>query len=251
MSAVSRRTFLVAAGTAGAASLTTTRLARGQSGDELPHYAEQPSSVSLEYDQADLETYQPLLKLTPEDDSKLLGFYGWKAVDENRSTDVYCYWTSYSHQEASGIGRVFFNADQHDGDHEPVQVVVDSETGEVRTVRASIYHWIKGETSPTDRLMDETGKRPRLRVVSPWHQYTLAAEDAEVQQKSVEDLRGEYRSWLRNGLYESVAIGATTDPWTMADRSSWWREGTFGIGLNEQRIKLAQAIGLDTVGELS
>jgi hypothetical protein len=246
-----RRQVLAGLGTAGAATVTTSIPVRGQSDDEFPHYAEQPNSVSLEFDATEMAEYQPLLRLQPEDDSKLLGLYGWKAVDEARSTDVYCYWTSYSHQEASGLGRVFFNADQHYGDHEPVQVVVDSDTGDVQTVRASIYHWIKGETTPTDRLMDETGKRPRLRVINPWHQYTLAKTDAEVQQKAVEDLRSEYRSWLRNGLAESVAIGATTNPWTMADRSSWWREGTFGIGLNEQRIKVAQMLGLDTVGELS
>ena len=245
-----RRQVLAGLGAAGAATVTGSIPVRAQSDDELPHYSEQPSSVSLEYDQADMEIYQPLLKLTPEDDSKLLGLYGWKAVDDTRSTDVYCYWTSYSHQEASGLGRVFFNADAHFGDHEPVQVVVDSGTGEVESVRASVYHWIKGETTPTDRLMDDTGKRPRLRVINPWHQYTLARADAEVQQKPVEDLRDEYRSWLRNGLEESVAIGATTNPWTMADRTSWWREGTFGLGLTERRIKLAQTLGLDTVGEL-
>jgi starvation-inducible outer membrane lipoprotein len=99
--------------------------------------------------------------------------------------------------------------------------------------------------------MDDTGKRPRLRVINPWHQYTVAAEDAEVQQKTVEDLRDEYRSWLRNGLEESVAVGATTNPWSMASRSSWWREGTLGLNLNERRIKVAQTLGLDTVGELS
>jgi hypothetical protein len=145
---------------------------------------------------------------------------------------------------------VFFNADAHYGDHEPVQVEVDSDTGDVVRVRASIYHWVKGETTPRDRLMDDTDRRPRLRVINPWHQYTLAGEDDEVQQKTVEDLRDEYRSWLRNGLEESVAIGATTNPWSMRDRSSWWREGTFGLSLGETRIKAAQSLGLDTVGRL-
>jgi len=249
MGSVTRRQFVMAAGTAGVTSLTTSVLVRGAT-DELPHYAEQPNSVSLEFDADEMAEYQPLLKLSPEDDGKLLGIYGWKAVDENRDTDVYCYWCSYTHQEPSGLGRAFFNADGHYGDHEPIQVEVDNTTGDVIRVRASIYHWIKGETSPTDQLMDETGKRPRLKVISPWHQYTVADTEAELQQKTVEDLRGEYRSWLSNGLDESVAVGATTNPWTMRDRSSWWREGTFGLSLNEQRIELAQTLGLDTIGEL-
>lgn len=249
MAEVTRRQALVALGTAATGSLTTSVVVRGET-DELPHYAEQPDSVTLEFDATEMAEYQPLLKLQPEDDEKLLGLYGWKAVDENRSTDVYCYWCSYTHQEASGLGRVFFNADAHLGDHEPVQVVVDSDTGDVVSVRASIYHWIKGETATNDPLMDDTGKRPRLRVINPWHQYTLADEDAETQQKTVEDLRDEYRSWLRNGLEESVAIGATTNPWTMATRESWWQRGTFGISLSEQRIRTARTLGLDTVGRL-
>lgn len=240
-----RREFLQASG-ATAATVAGVSAAGTVAAD---HDDSQPDDVTIFYDKDYLETYAPLLELSQRARELLIGLYGWVARSEQYDTDVLVYWTSYLKQDASRAGEWLLGGiDGHLGDHEPVQVEVDRDSGEVVTVRASIYHWIKGEVPVAEAPMQD--RRPMLSVVDPWHQYTAATPDAPLQDLSVRNLGDEWDSWLANGLEENVLPGASRNPWQMRSQPDWWREGTFGVSVDRVRVDLARSLGIDEVGSL-
>lgn len=234
---VSRRGFLRAVGT-GAVSLAALSAPAAASTE---HADAQPDHVSISYDQGTLETYRPRLVLEESDREKLIGLYGWTATSSEYDTDVHVYWTAYTHQE--GVT----SYDSHEGDHEPVYVLVDSETGAVREVVASVYHWLRGRTStpPLD------GDHPELKVISPWHQYTAASETGELFE--VDDLTAVFDSWLSNGLAESLEPGTVYNPWTMAGangREHWWRDDFASFSFNATVVSFWKRVGRGQAGDL-
>lgn len=231
-----RRAFITTIGSAA----TVGTLSRSVSAS---HFDAQPEHVTLSYDQPRLEQYRPLLDIDPVDREKLIGLYGWIAESPEYDTDIMCYWASYTHQDPPW----YAPSTGHYGDHEPVQVVVDSDSGDVARVRASIYHWIKGtaDAVPLD------GTNPRLRVINPYHHYTAAASDASVSAFEVKDLTTEYQDWLDNGLEAEMVRGATTNPWIMSREADWWAPGRFGLPSTEQlQAQTAKDIGFGVVGTL-
>ncbi|WP_135805525.1 hypothetical protein [Halorussus marinus] len=107
-------------------------------------------------------------------------------------------------------------------------MLVDDDTGEVRRIIYSAYHYIKGTETPSDLPMN--GSHVRLRVVEPWHQYAPADEPGTRVRlrnycEAVED-------WHADGWRASRA--ATENPWTMTDRDSWWRRGSLDYSLSER-----------------
>ncbi|MFC4553538.1 MULTISPECIES: twin-arginine translocation signal domain-containing protein [Halorussus] len=226
MSQVSRRQFLRATALAG------TVTAVGSTHVHADHGEHQPDHVSVTFDRVFLESYQPRLDLTavktnPED-TLPKAIYGWKASSPEHSTDVAVFWTAYSFQ----AGLSPFGHDSHLGDHEPVYVFVDDETGEVREVIYSAYHWLRGRAT-VPPLYD--GRHPEATVVSPWHQYSLGASP-EAEFVSVEDLLDVFNNWLDDGLEDDLAPGTARNPWKMSGRSGrrhWWREGRDGVSMNK------------------
>lgn len=206
------------------------------------HLDQTPDHVTISYDQARLERYQPLLQMAESDRKKFLGLHGWIATSNEHDTDVMVYWAEYSHQ-SGWLG----NRDSHYGDHEPVQVLVDSESGEVTRVRASVYHWLKGET--TAAPMD--GDNVRLKVINPWHQYSAADPDASVEQFAVEDLNDVYQAWLDNGLESDLLVGSSVNPWIMADESDWWQPDVAGVSRAGALYGAFKSAGIGTAGDLS
>lgn len=231
-----RRAFLRASGAALGGSLLVQTVA-------ADHFDTRPSHVTLEYDESYLDQYKPMLTMSYESQQKFLGLYGWVASSPEHDTNVCVYWTSYSHQDGW-----FGNLDSHHGDHEPVAVEVDKSSGDVVRVRASVYHWIKGEQSGTVVPMD--GTNPRLKVVDPWHQYTAAEPGETAQDFPADDLTNEYQGWLDNGLKQDLLPGASTNPWKMQFESDWWRSDFFGISKKALFYEAAKNAGLGTVGSL-
>lgn len=207
------------------------------------HFDARPAHVTISYDQDELETYRPHLTFQGNERQNLIGLYGWTATSPEHGTDVHCYWCSYYHQDG-WLG----NLDSHEGDHEPIQVEVDSETGDVVRVRASVYHWMKGEQRAETVPMD--GKHVRLEVVSPWHQYTAADPSDSVYKLDVKDLTAVFQSWLDNGLESALLPGSTTNPWIMESEDSWWR-GTAGAQFDAAMVKAARGVGIGEEGSLS
>jgi hypothetical protein len=230
-----RREFLQAAGAVAGGGTVFSASALGK------HFDEQPEHVTLEYDESTLKRYRPELVMPAAAEEKLIGIYGWVARSPERDTSVAVYWASYSHQDG-WLG----NLDSHYGDHEPVYVFFDEDG--VTQVMASIYHWIAGRAPGTEiPLVDDT--HPQLRVIEPWHQYTAAGQPGEFF--DVDDLGTVFDSWLDNGLEESLAPGAVTNPWTMRSRPDWWRRGTVGLSINATLVDAMMAVGVGTVGSLS
>lgn len=211
------------------------------------HPSRQPEYVQIAYDADVLAKYQPLLSMPAKSRNKFLGLYGLlaSAPDDQYKENVAVYWTEYTHQDG-WVG----NLDSHYGDHEPVAVEYDPDTGEVVTVRASIYHWLKGSAHSSQVPMD--GTNPRLKVIDPWHQYTAASPGDQVEQFDVKDLTQYWDAWLANGLEEAVVPGATYEPWILRHRESWWRENsTAGFSANELLLQTLSGVGVGTKGTLS
>lgn len=240
MTGLSRRDILRAGAAGGAAA---AGLSAGTGTVAASHYDHQPDHVSLSYDEATLSTYQPLLVIDEEDREKLIAQYAWTATSPEYDTDCHVYWTAYTHQDGASP------YDSHDGDHEPIYVFVDSQTGEVQEVLASIYHWLKGQADAAALRMD--GKQVVLRVMHTYHHYTAASSESSPYEPRLTDLTGAFSDWLENGLEDDLAYGSVVNPWLMHSRTSWWQRDYADISVEEFLVRARRAVGLDEEGSLS
>lgn len=234
-----RRAVLTGAGAAALGSAVLSGTAAADHRDAQPEY------VDITYEPDTLDRYAPVFDIAPVDREKLRGLYGWvaRAPADERDTFVCCYVMKYRLQEG-WLGPT----DSHKGDHEPVQVEVDRTTGEVTRLRASVYHWLKGEVPAAAAPLAENGRTPRLKIFTPHHHYTAAAPDATTERFDVRDLTEIFDAILANGLEEDLQPGAFTNPWLMRDRADFWRDGALGIdGLVVSALSIA---GVGTTGSL-
>jgi hypothetical protein len=218
-----RRTFLKRAGlaAAGVGALAGSAAAQSTASERSP-----PEHVSISYDKDWLEQYVPHLVISQMAREKLIGLYGLKATStEYTDTAVAVIWASYTHQESAA----YAPATGHWGDHEPIAVEVDRETGDITRLRASIYHWIKGEVTAFPTV--EAGKNPLLKVFDNYHHYTAATDESRARAFEVRDLTEKFDAWLNNGLAESLVDGAVYEPWIMRNEEDWWAPGEFGLPL--------------------
>lgn len=227
-----RRAFL--ASLAGAVTISTG-MARADHENRAP-----PNHVTLSFDRAELEGYRPRL-VTRNLGVKPSKQYAWIASSPEHETDAYTYWTWYVTQKGR-TGR-----DSHYLDREPVYLFVDEESGDIREVVYSGYHWLAARTrSPTTDLDDHV----LLEVAEDYHHYIRTADDTG-ELVELEDLDETFTEWLANGWEEDLAVGAAQNPWIMssvddgAGRSSWWRRGqTLGISSTEIWKQVSLKLGL-------
>lgn len=219
---LTRRQFLK---TGGAAVVTATI---GPTAASASHTEDIPEHVTIEFDETTLQRYKPRL-VTRHLDFKPTALYGWTVRSPEYDTDVMVYWAEYVAQDGVLPSSPWLPDDNHRGDHEPVLVEVDSETGDVRQVHASVYHWIKGTWLPgTVALYNDT--QPQLKPVNPWHQYTTTADPGrDVDLRNLEDV---YAAWLNNGLESALVEGANTRPWMMRTRGHWWQDTAAGYSVD-------------------
>lgn len=218
-----RRRFLKTVGAVGVGGAVLSTPAAGE------HFDHQPDSVTLTYDEDVLNDYRPELVLSDDARPKFNGLYGWTATSPDYDTDAHVFWAEYSHQE--GLSP-FWGAltDSHYGDHEPLVVFSDSDSGEVEWLVASTYHWTAGKVSGEDASMN--GTHPHLRAIDPWHQFTAADRSGTFPE--VHDLTQEFDSWLANGMEDPLEPGVVVNPWRMLDRDDWWRDE--GVLINTDRL---------------
>jgi len=245
-----RREFVRRAG----AGLAVGTAALGLTGTAAASHLEDiPENVTIEFDQTMLETYRPKLVFPGSSRDKLIGLYGWVARSPDYDTDCLVYWCKYTHQEGWAG-----SLDSHWGDHEPLNIEVDSQTGEPVRLRASIYHWLKGEvTGDAMPLVDDT--HPHLRVIEPWHQYTLPRpvdDGVYVDVKDLTDPDDGLEAWLANGLEDALRPGSCTQPWKMRTAPHWWRNTQTALGIelpisfDAGLVRLARRAGVGEVGSL-
>lgn len=204
-----------------------------------------PRDVTIEYDQPWLEQYEPRLLTDRETRDRFIGLYAYAVRGDGYDYDVACYWAQLTHQDGvSFLG--LFEADSHLGDHEPVYVYVEPDTGEIDRVVYSTYHHFPGEVTPsTARVVQD--RHPDhdthvvLRVSNKWHNYSAAIDsDATGAFLGLEDWVSVRDSWLEHGFYEETADEAIEDPETMRTRKAWWDDDTRDYKYGE----LAHRVGL-------
>lgn len=199
------------------------------------HPDEQPDHVTISFDRAELKTYRPLLDLRDADGTALQGLWAWIARSPEYDYDWYVYWARWTHQAG------FTDYDSHDGDHEPIYVGVDPDTGRVQRLLYSAYHWLKASAGRGAIPFYEGTERPKLYVFSPWHHYRLT-ERAGVDVDLV-DLQDDIDDWLANGMESELAVSQPYDPAAMQSRDHWWQRGTFGVSATALFYEAARMTG--------
>lgn len=216
---VTRRRFLRGAAAAGATVVVGTSSVSAATGDH--EHEEVPEDVTITDDPALIEPWQPRLVGAEQGDVSPLGTYAVRASSPDHDTDVIVAWTEYPYQDG------YSQADSHAGDHEPVYVFFDPDTGDVTEVMYSAYHWARGSVLPgAVKLVDTSeGQQPVLRVVNPWHHHLPVPTSSTSNGRLYElrSLQDALSAWLTNGMSSALKPSQPYDPWTMKERGHWWR----------------------------
>lgn len=195
--------------------------------DQLEWEAKEENTI-IEFDEQYLYEYQPKLRMSPEVRESQKGLYGYVARSADRDTDVLCYWSQLTHQDGLPGAR----ADSHLGDHEPIYVFVNSESGDVEEIVYSAYHWFTGTAeigdTPSASLATIRADKPThatMTVVDPWHHYRFTPGEAAafVELKSWPEVR---ETWIRNGFYDPADVATIEDPWSIRDSDGWWKKNS-------------------------
>lgn len=188
-------------------------------------WREKPDHVNIYYDKAKLEEYQPLLVMDSETRTRYKAMFGYIAESTEYEYDVYCYWSQLTHQD----GLPMVDADSHLGDHEPVYVFVEKDTGDVAEIRYSAGHWhaavLPSEEADLVQARTSSGTHVRLKVHSKYshHSYAPNSDGVFVDIRSWLSYRDE---WIDNGFYEAASEEAVENPARMRSRDTWFDEGT-------------------------
>ncbi|MFC7216453.1 hypothetical protein ACFQO4_20555 [Saliphagus sp. GCM10025334] len=213
-----------------------------------------PDHVTIEFDEQMLYRYEPLLVTDWETRQRHNGLFGYVARSEEYDYDVCCYWSQLSHQDGANLWGFVFQADSHLGDHEPIYVMVDKETGEVARVVYSAYHHFPAEVEPMGGNLEQI-RHPELRthatleIIPYWHHHKYSpGEDGAFASNfsNLEDWGEAREQWADNGFYNRTNSRAIEDPEVMLTRSSWWESGTIDHRLGELFHRLGWAGGSET-----
>lgn len=222
--ATRRRVLASVAGVIGTTTLAGTTVA--------DHRESLASHVSLRYDQGLMEQYRPLVidPPRPRSDEQAQGWYGWIAESPEYDYTVYVYFMYYQVQRDGGVAG-------HRFDREPCYVFVDDDTGDVREIAYSAYHWLANQsTSPPTTTTGDGGEHPTLRIIAPYNHYVMTTEPGVVEfpvsplgteegRPFASDGETTYETWLATGWEDSLAPGVVTNPARMRTRDTWWRDG--------------------------
>ncbi len=223
-----RREALIGAG-AGAGLAGAMRPARAQTDADWADEA--PESVTFAFDEDWLKRYRPLLVTRGVSPTEITGLFGMRVSDPDWDVDVAVYSMEYSTQD--GALAPPLGLDSHYGDHEWFYCYVDD--GELVEIAYAAYHWIVGRAEGED-IPTYEGTHPKARVDPRWHNYYLTEEEGSFP--DLDDLSTSLQAWLDNGMAEHLALETITNPLTMRERESWWKDG-----LDRWYAKLLYSIG--------
>ena len=225
---MNRREYLA---TAGAAALWWPFASSSEDGDENQQRFED-FDIEVDYPHDWLQRYRPAFVTNRQTMQRAKALQGHRARHPDREHDVACYWHRLSHQD----GLPLIRADEHLGDTEPCYVFVDG-SGNVDRVVYTAYHHFAGvldglplQQSLRERDSDEP-THVQLEIIDPWHHYLPRTDPSEARVTLV-DVEGDAEAsyldtWQTRGIFDSTADEAIYDPWTVADRGSWWDESTW------------------------
>lgn len=208
------------------------------------HRTNKPAHVSISYDEATIEAYQPQVILDGVEPQPS-AFHALHAESTESDLNAVYGFLEYPYQQ--GIGR----SDSHLGDHEPVIVFYEASSGDVERVDYAAYHWFRG-TAPAESLQyaDEAGKRPMLRVDQRYHHYYTYTGRAAGERPELRNLDETIDGWLANGLEGQLAPSQPFNPWAMLGRESWWSH-TAGNWLDAQLKAIWFNLGISGARETS
>lgn len=229
MTGVTRRSAIAAAGNVAGIAALVTAGAVGTARGSIESSAT-PDHVTITYDEARLERWQPYLSLDIEADNDLSGVYGYVATSDQWDRDVLCYWSRYAVQEG------WLPWDTHQYDHEPVYLFLDAAASEpappdaLELVKYAAYHHYSGSWEPTTEDLEgsrqsDAETHVSLDVVSPWHHYRRGEAGSGLL-PDLRDWPSARPEWEAYGFYDDTSREAVDNPITMYDREHWWRDGT-------------------------
>lgn len=192
-------------------------------------------SVSCTYPESEIQNYQPEI-VSAHLDIEPSSVYAGKFRSPDYGTDVYVYWAKYASQEG------LTSEDSHYGDHEPVYVYVDDESGDIEKIQFSAYHYLKGE----DRDPEMNGSHPVVRANNPYHHYSSQTLLSGTLYDTNNFCDG-VGDWYDNGWEASKE--AVAEPWSMNQKASWWKDNSFGFSATEQYWEARQTVS-DLTGVL-
>ncbi|WP_276257233.1 hypothetical protein [Halomontanus rarus] len=246
MTQLSRRRFLAAA-TATVATTIVPGLATADTPDWSPDHI-----VNVGDEDAGLRRYQPYLDIRRDDQQSLIGIYGWYADSDTYDTRAYYYWAKYAKQDSLAdqiplVGPLFAK-DSHFGDHEPVIVFTDAETGAVEEVVYSGYHHFGVQLAADQMTLveDEADQptHPSLEVATPHHHYrhqrdgTRGVRASSIAGAEFGSFLEKQSAWEKNGVFGASHEPAVFDPWEARDQGTWWAEDSWDYRFARIRLVL-------------
>ncbi|ADB63908.1 hypothetical protein Htur_5020 (plasmid) [Haloterrigena turkmenica DSM 5511] len=204
-------------------------------------WSEKPDGVQIIWDEQRLWKYQPLLQMDAETRDRFDGLYGYVATSEDEDTDVLCYWSKTERVKSLPGGNDTLGSSI--GDHDPIYVFVNSDTGELERIVYSGYNLEAAEIQPgTDDLVTQRADSPThatFTVVNGWHHYRHTPEKTGffTALKSWPAVRD---TWSNNGFGPDTT--AVQNPWELTTKNDW-RANSGLFSLTDIWISLGKTFG--------
>jgi|GEM_PF-2517848 len=204
-------------------------------------WSEKPEKADIAWDEYRLRKYQPKLAMDAKTRERFDGLYGYVATSPERETDVLCYWSKVEPVESLPVGEDELGSSI--GDHDPIYVFVNSETGEIERIVYSAYNLEAAEINPTaDELTQERASKPThatFTVVKGWHHYRHTPE-ATGHFTDLKSWPEDRPTWLDNNF--SMDATVVENPWQLASEPDW-RDNDSWFSLTDIWLDLGQTLG--------
>ncbi len=206
-------------------------------------WSSKPDSVEITFDEQRLRKYQPKLKMSDATGKRFDGLYGYVATSPDQDTDVLCYWSKVKRvAEIDWIDDTKLGSGL--GDHDPIYVFVDSETGDIQRIVYSTYHLGAAEARPSEDELEtseysDEPTHPTFTVADRWHHfnYTPDATGHLTELKSWPEVRS---TWANNNFGPDAA--AVQDPWQLTSTNDW-RANDGWFSTTDLWLSLGQTLG--------
>ncbi len=192
-------------------------------------WSAKPDGAEIVWDEWRLWKYQPKLVMDQATREAFDGLYGYVATSEDEDTDVLCYWSKVSGGESLPVGDNVLGSAI--GDHDPIYVFVNSDSGEIERIVYSGYNLEAAEVQPPeeDLVQDraDVPTHPTFTVVPGWYHYRYTPEETGhfVELKSWPAVR---HTWRSNNFGPDTAT--VENPWQLASEPDWRaNDGWFSV----------------------
>lgn len=221
-----RRAFLASGAAIAAGAVGTVGTAAADDQQRFEDF-----DIEVDYPHEWLQRYRPAFVSDRQTMQRSETVYGHRATHPDRDDAVACYWHRMTHQD----GLPIIGGDAHLYDHEPCYVFVDD--GIITQVVYTAYHHFAGTLDGlelTQSLRERDAEEPthvQLEIIDPWHHYLPRTDPSEARVTFVDvegdDEASHLDTWQTRGIFSSTADEAIYDPWTVAERGSWWQTDTW------------------------